>query len=146
MLRLRRVVRQDQYRTENGAAVQPSVLIISPNDRRPPARARGPGAAVPTPKDSFMKVRLFAAVLAVAAAPFVARAADEENPYKKAKVGDFATYKMTTKAMGFNVEGTVTQTVVEKDEKEVTIELGGKFMGMDIPATKQKIDLTKPFD
>jgi hypothetical protein len=93
-----------------------------------------------------MKARLFAAVLAIAAAPFVARAADEENPYKKAKVGDFATYKMTTKAMGFNVEGTVTQTVVEKDEKEVTIELGGKFMGMDIPATKQKIDLTKPFD
>ena len=93
-----------------------------------------------------MKARLIAAVLAIAVAPFVARAADEENPYKKAKVGDFATYKMTTKAMGFNVEGTVTQTVVENDGKEATIEITGKFMGMDIPAQKQKIDLTKPFD
>jgi hypothetical protein len=93
-----------------------------------------------------MNVRLFAAVLAIAVAPFVARAADEENPYKKSKVGDFATYKMTTKAMGFNVEGTVTQTVVANDGKEATIEVGGKFMGMDIPKQTQKIDLTKPFD
>jgi hypothetical protein len=93
-----------------------------------------------------MKARLFAAVLAIAVAPFVARAADEENPYKKAKVGDFATYKMTTKAMGFNAEATVTQTVVENDGKEVTIETTGKFMGMDINVPKQKIDLSKPFD
>jgi hypothetical protein len=94
-----------------------------------------------------MKVRLFAAVLAIAAAPFVARAADEENPYKKAKVGDFATYKMTTKlAMGLNLEGTITQTVVSKNDKEVEIEVGGKVMGMDIPVQKQKIDITKPFD
>jgi hypothetical protein len=93
-----------------------------------------------------MKVRLFAAVLAIAAAPFVARAADEENPYKKAKLGDFATYKMTTKVMGLNLEGTITQTIVAKDDKEVTIEVGGKVMGMDIPPQKQKIDLTKPFD
>jgi len=93
-----------------------------------------------------MKVRLFAAVLAIAAAPFVARAADEENPYKKAKVGDFANYKMTTKVMGLNIEGTVTQTVVDKNDKEVTIEVTGKVMGTDIPVRKQTIDVTKPFD
>jgi len=94
-----------------------------------------------------MKVRLFAAVLAIAAAPFVARAADEENPYKKAKVGDFATYKMTTTlAMGLKLEGTITQTVVSKNDKEVEIEVAGKVMGMDIPVQKQKIDITKPFD
>ena len=93
-----------------------------------------------------MNARLFAAVLAVALAPFVARAADEENPYKKAKVGDYATYKMTTKLMGLNLEGTITQTVTGKTDKEATLEITGKVMGMDIPAQKQTIDLTKPFD
>src|SRR5262245_1499993 len=93
-----------------------------------------------------MNVRLPAAVLAIVLAPFVARAADEENPYKKSKVGDFATYKMTTKVMGLNLEGTITQTVTAKTDKEVTTEVGGKVMGMDIPVQKQTIDITKPFD
>lgn len=92
-----------------------------------------------------MKVRLIAAALALAVVPFAA-AADEENPYKKAKVGDFANYKMTTKIAGFNVEGTMTQSVTAKDDKEVTIETTAKVNGMDIPAQKQTIDLTKPFD
>jgi len=92
-----------------------------------------------------MKTRLFACLLALAAAP-CASGADEENPYKKAKVGDFAAYKMTTKVGGFNVEGTVTQTVAAKDDKEVTIKTSGKVMGMDIPSQEQKIDLTKPYD
>ncbi len=89
-------------------------------------------------------------VLALVLAPVVARAADEENPYKTTKVGDFATYKMTTKVGGFNINGTVTQTVTEKSDKEATVKASGsvEFNGnkMDIPATEQKIDLTKPFD
>jgi len=92
-----------------------------------------------------MKVRLLAALL-VAVAPLAARAADEENPYKKVKVGEFATYKMTTKAAGQTVEGTVTQTVTAKDDKEATLKVTGKVNGMDIPAQEQKIDLTKPYD
>jgi hypothetical protein len=92
-----------------------------------------------------MKARLFAVVLALVAAPF-ALAADEENPYKKAKVGDFSSYKMTTKVAGLNIEGTVTQQVTAKDDKELTVETTGKVNGMDIPAQKQTIDLTKPFD
>jgi hypothetical protein len=92
-----------------------------------------------------MKVRLFAA-LVIAAAPLAARAADEENPYKKVKVGDFATYKMTTKVGGMSLEGTVTQTVSAKTDKEVTLKVTGKVNGMDIPAQEQKIDLTKPYD
>src|SRR5262245_57824374 len=106
MLRLRRVVRQDQYGNENRRPMQLPALIISPSIRWRAAAHAGDDTAVPTYEGSLMKARLFAAVLAIAVAPFVARAADEENPYKKAKVGDFATYKMTTKAMGFNVEGT----------------------------------------
>jgi hypothetical protein len=92
-----------------------------------------------------MKVRLLAALL-VAVAPLAARAADEENPYKKVKVGEFATYKMTTKAAGQTFEGTVTQTVTAKDDKEATLKVTGKVNGMDIPAQEQKIDLTKPYD
>src|SRR5262245_46337730 len=96
-----------------------------------------------------MKVRLFAVVMALFIAPLVF-AADDENPYKKTKVGDFATYKMTTKVAGQNVEGTVTQTVVAKDDKEVTLKSSGKVtaMGMDLPVPEkeEKIDLTKPFD
>ena len=92
-----------------------------------------------------MNVRLFAPFLALTVAPF-AFGADEENPYKKAKVGDYATYKMTTKVGGFNVEGTLTQTVTAKDDKEATIKVSVKANGMELPSQEQKIDLTKPFD
>jgi hypothetical protein len=92
-----------------------------------------------------MKIRLFAALL-IAVAPVAARAADEENPYKKVKVGEFATYKMTTKVAGMAIEGTITQTISAKDDKEATLKVTGKVNGMDIPAQEQKIDLTKPYD
>jgi predicted TIM-barrel fold metal-dependent hydrolase len=92
-----------------------------------------------------MNARLFAPLVALAVAPF-AFGADEENPYKKAKVGDYATYKMTTKVGGFNVEGTLTQTVTAKDDKEATIKVTVKANGMELPSQEQKIDLTKPFD
>jgi len=92
-----------------------------------------------------MKARLLAAALALVCAP-LAIAAEEENPYKKTKVGDYASYKMTTKVAGLNIEGTVKQIVTAKDDKEVTIKTEGKVNGMDIPAQEQKIDLTKPFD
>src|SRR3954453_3081043 len=108
-------------------------------------RGRGVRRGRPNPEGLPMNARLFAPLLALAVAPF-AGAADEENPYKKAKVGDYATYKMTTKVAGFNVEGTLTQTVTAKDDKEVTIKTTGKVNNMDIPAQEQKIDLTKPFD
>jgi hypothetical protein len=92
-----------------------------------------------------MRVRLLAALL-IAAAPLAARAADEENPYKKVKVGEFATYKMVSKFGGATIEGTATQTVTAKDDKEVTIKMAVKANGMDLPAQEQKIDLTKPYD
>jgi hypothetical protein len=92
-----------------------------------------------------MKTRLLACALALAAAPW-AVAADEENPYKKAKVGDYATYKMTTKVAGTNMEGTITQSVTAKSDKELTLKVTGKVNGIDIPAQEQKIDLTKPYD
>jgi hypothetical protein len=93
-----------------------------------------------------MRVRLFATVLALAAAPLAARGADEENPYKKTKVGDYATYKTTAKVAGMALEGTMTQTVTAKSDKEATVTVTGKMNGMDIPEQKQTIDLTKPYD
>jgi hypothetical protein len=92
-----------------------------------------------------MKLRLLACLLTLAAAP-VAIAADEENPYKKVKVGDYATYKLTTKVAGMNLDGTLTQSVTAKSDKEVTIKVAGKVNGMDIPGQELKIDLTKPYD
>lgn len=92
-----------------------------------------------------MKARLLAAALALVCAPF-AIAAEEENPYKKTRIGDYATYKMTTKVAGLNIEGTLTQTVIAKNDKEVTIKTAGKVNGLDTPSQEQKIDLTKPFD
>jgi len=92
-----------------------------------------------------MKARLLAALL-VALAPVAARAAEEENPYKKVKVGEFATYKMTTKLGATTVDATSTQTVTAKDDKEVTVKMTIKAMGMDFPGQEVKIDLTKPYD
>jgi hypothetical protein len=92
-----------------------------------------------------MKIRLIAALaLAVGA---VALAADEPNPYAKAKVGDYATYKTSTKLGGITMDGTLTQTVTAIDAKEATISVTGKVNNQDIqqPAV-YKIDLTKPFD
>jgi hypothetical protein len=96
-----------------------------------------------------MMKRLLCLALVIYAAP-LARGADMENPYKKSKVGDWAEYKMTTTAMGINIDGTIKQTVDAKDDKEATIKVTGEmsFMGnkMAIPEQKQKIDLTKPYD
>lgn len=97
-----------------------------------------------------MTLRLLAAALVVAAAPLAARAADDEHPYKSVKVGDFVTYKLSMKVAGMDATGTLTQTVTAKTDKEATVKAAGKFnilgMDIDIPASENKIDLTKPFD
>ena len=92
-----------------------------------------------------MRTRFIPVLMVLAAAP-MAFAADEENPYKKTKIGDYATYKMTTKVAGMNLEGTITQKVTAKSDKEVTLSVTGNVNGTDIPAQEQKIDLTKPYD
>jgi hypothetical protein len=49
-------------------------------------------------------------------------AADADNPYKTAKVGDWAKYKQTMKGEGVEMEMEMKQTVTAKTDKEVTIE------------------------
>jgi hypothetical protein len=92
-----------------------------------------------------MKIRLIAALaLAVGS---VSLTAQEPNPYAKAKVGDFATYKTSTKVAGIALDGVITQTVTAVTDKEVTISATGKLNNQDLPrSVEYKIDLTKPID
>jgi len=77
--------------------------------------------------------------------------AAEENPLKKAKVGDWAKYDMEIdmKDLSMNGKGTVTQTVIGKSDIAITLEIVIDLQISGIPAnketTEQKIDLTKPF-
>jgi hypothetical protein len=92
-----------------------------------------------------MTARLALAALALAAFSLAATAADD-HPYKNVKVGDYVTYKLTVKVGDFNLDGTTTQTVTAKSDKEVTVKVTAKVGGMDAPSQEQKIDLTKPYD
>jgi hypothetical protein len=93
-----------------------------------------------------MTIRLLAAVFAICLAPFAVRGADDENPYKNVKKGDFATYKMKIKVGPLELDGTTTQTVTAASDKEVTVKVTATVNGMEAPAQEQKIDLTKPYD
>lgn len=88
------------------------------------------------------------AVLLVTACCGPAVAADpEENPFRSAKVGDFATYKIVMKIGGQALVGTFTETVVSRTDTEVKVREVAKFdNGIQTPPLEEKIDLTKPFD
>lgn len=93
-----------------------------------------------------MRIRLSIAALALAVGT-VSLTAQEPNPYAKAKVGDYATFKTSTKVAGIPVDGTLTKQVTAVTDKEVTIAVTGKVSNQEIPAgAEYKIDLTKPFD
>ncbi len=72
--------------------------------------------------------------------------AGDDNPFTKAKVGDWVEYRMT----GPNMEGKTKMTIVAKDDKELTYEVAATFsvMGKEMAAPIQKltVDLTKPYD
>jgi hypothetical protein len=69
-----------------------------------------------------------------------------ENPFLTAKVGDYISYKMSTKVMNNGIEATMKQTVTAKTDKEVTLKTVATVMGMEAPAQETKIDLTKSYD
>ena len=103
-----------------------------------------------------MNARRLAAILALVIVPATQSApapksrSEDDAPYKSARVGDFATYKMTTKVAGVGIDGVMTQTVSDRSDKEVKIKTTAKLAanGMDLPTPEQEstIDLTKPFD
>lgn len=72
--------------------------------------------------------------------------ADDENPFKKASVGDWVEYTMTRPGS----TGKTKMTIVSKDEKEVVYEVTGSFTAfgreMVAPVQKIKVDLTKSYN
>lgn len=86
------------------------------------------------------------ALLALIASEF--SAADEENPFRKAKVGDYAKYSTVLLTGGAEVKGARVQTVTAASEKEVTLKTVTEIGGKEVPNKRpdQKIDLSKPFD
>ena len=90
-------------------------------------------------------MRLIVALMSLICLVPAASLAGDDNPYKKAKIGDWIEYRLTG-----TMQGTTKMTVVAKDDKEVSLEVTGtySFMGMEtaVPKQIQKIDLTKGYD
>jgi hypothetical protein len=94
------------------------------------------------------KIMSFRSQLVVAAICFLAInavRAEEENPYKKAKVGDWVEYSMKSKVGGNDMEMSTKQTVTNKTDKEVTVEVVTNMMGQTMK-NQFTVDLTKKFD
>jgi hypothetical protein len=96
----------------------------------------------------FMSIRTIIAAMALCVIPLAAQTADNEefNPYKSAKVGDFATYKLNVKLGQLNIAASTTQSITAKTDKEATVKVVSSLNGMDLPTQTQTIDLTKPYD
>jgi hypothetical protein len=94
-----------------------------------------------------MSLRLLI-VLVFALTPLAARAADDEHPFKNAKVGDFAKYDTRIKTATLDVKLVRVQTVTAVGDNTVSLRTVSEINGKETPNKKgdQKIDLTKPFD
>ena len=83
----------------------------------------------------------------LAAAPCLAAEPEkQENPLKNAKVGDWASYKMTNEAGGKTIDMKVKMTVTAKDDKEAKLQSAVTLGDKEFPGQETKIDLTKPYD
>ena len=71
--------------------------------------------------------------------------ADAENPFKKAKVGDWVEYKIVNKAGGMNMDGSQKQTVTAKTDEECTVEVAMKMMGQEMKSS-YTVKLNEKFD
>ena len=78
--------------------------------------------------------------------PVGAKPVPEVHPLKEAKVVDFATYNLTIRMRDDLFPGTMSQTVIARTEKAVTIETAMSINGMPCSSEKYEIDFTKPFD
>ncbi len=74
-------------------------------------------------------VAVIAALVLVASVSF---AAEGDNPFKAAKVGDWVSYSTTSKMAGMEMQMEMKQTVTKKTEEEATIEVNTKVHGQDI--------------
>jgi hypothetical protein len=96
-----------------------------------------------------MRARWLLFVAIACAVPLTASGGGDknENPFKKAKVGDFLSYKMATTVKGTAIEATMKQTVTAISEKEAKVKTAIVVNGMNFPGGADiTIDLTKPYD
>jgi hypothetical protein len=94
-----------------------------------------------------MRIRLLSLVIVFCAMPLISPAGEKaDNPFKKAKIGDYVVYKVTTSANGKEVEQSKKQTVTAKNEKELTMQTAVTWGGKTVNDKDTKIDLTKPYD
>jgi hypothetical protein len=78
--------------------------------------------------------------------PIIARAAEEDNPFKNVKEGDWVKFTMTMEIGDFKQAGEFKKTVTAKSDKEVTITTIMTLDGRKSLPSEEKIDLTKPYD
>ena len=93
-----------------------------------------------------MSVRMLGwSLAALLAVSFALRGAEEENPFKNAKVGDWVKYKQTVNAGGMKMDAELKQTVTEKTDKEATVELEMVMQGQPHKSTV-KIPLDQKYE
>ena len=90
-----------------------------------------------------MRTKILALFLA---AICMAMRAEDENPYKNAKVGDWVEYKSSTVMPQMKMESKMKRTVTAKTEKEVTIKMDTEMPNVPPQSTEMKIDLTTKYD
>lgn len=71
--------------------------------------------------------------------------AEDENPFKAAKVGDWVEYTTAMKGEAFSFEGGMKQTVVAKTDAEVTLEIAMKTPAGEVKQ-QMKIKLNEKYD
>ncbi len=70
----------------------------------------------------------------------------EENPFKKATVGDFADYTMNQVSNGQKFGGKIRIEVVAKTDRTARIRMIRILFNQFMPYPEHEIDLTKPYD
>lgn len=92
-------------------------------------------------------MRIFICAFAlIAGLPIVARAGEDDNPFKNVKEGDWVRFTMTMVRGDFKSVGELKKTVTAKSDKEITIQTIMTLDGRSTLPTEEKIDLTKPYD
>jgi hypothetical protein len=78
--------------------------------------------------------------------PLFGSAAQEENPYQAAKVGDWASYAKVTQSAAGPIESAQKRTVTAKDDKSVTVTIESTVAGKKTVKPPVKILLDEPLD
>jgi hypothetical protein len=88
------------------------------------------------------------AVVALALCPLSVGAADLENPYKRAKLGDYATYAAVAQSPLGESKTNRSVIITAVGERQVSVKIVIERDGKGTPPTQveQKIDITKPFN